>query len=528
MDTMNADIFCAVKKSYLERKLMSYDVETFIKQYPDPDTAFRPRTTGVSSMYKQHVRVYLQNKFPSMATEFVDMAMELSGPTLLQTHKHLASVNREDTAACTPSIRPAQPMPAEVDINFYDELLFLLNKEEILGMAEATRASMNDRYDAATAAGELVECVCCLDYTLPEQQTTCPSGHGFCHGCVQRAMEVALGQGKSQLACLHHTCTHNYSISALEQVLKPYTLYSVRRRLREGNRPRARNIEACPYCLCLCDTSEICGDILYCPNAECMRASCRLCRGPNHQQNDQPCPTTGPTDLKAYIANAISEAIVRKCKKCTLPVIKDSGCNRMVCSCGAQFCYLCRKGISGYNHFEKSRCKLFDGLEGFSKSSKEQQEIRHAAQTAMKRYYKSNPRAPKQDIDELLESLTIEDKSETYVERPLPPDQLWPLQLRNGVAQPEFDDFDEEEEEEPEEFHWEAENLGIEADRDIDREEQVNNDDNEQVNNDEQEQDDGGQAQDNDEQEQDNDEQDQYDDEEEDDDDEDYGYYDFE
>jgi hypothetical protein len=519
MDTMNADIFCAVKKSYLERKLMSYDVETFIKQYPDPDTAFRPGTTGVSNLYRKHVRVYLQNKFPSMATEFVDMAMELSGPTLLETHKHLASVNREDTSACTRSIRPTQPMPAEVDVTFYDELLFLLHKEEILGMAEATRASLDDRYDAATEAGELVGCVCCMDDTLPEQQTTCPSGHGFCHGCVQRAMEVALGQGKSQLACLHHTCTHNYSISALEQVLKPYTLFSLRRRLREG-KLKVRNIEACPYCLCLYDTSEICGDILYCANAECMKASCRLCRGPNHQQNEEDCPTKGPADLKSYVANAISEAIVRKCKKCTLPVIKDGGCNRMVCSCGAQFCYLCRKGISGYNHFDTSGCNLFDGLSGFSKSSKEQQEIRHAAQTAMKRFYKSNPRAPKQDIDELLASLTMEDKSQTY-ERPLLPDQLWVQQLINGVAQPEVDGQDEEEEEEeaPEEINPEAEeHPGVEADRDIDEEKQVNNDD--QVSNDEQVN--------NDEQEQDNDEQDQYDDEEEDDDDEDYGYYDFE
>lgn len=43
--------------------------------------------------------------------------------------------------------------------------------------------------------------------------------------------------------------------------------------------------------------------------------------------------------------------IVRECYNCGKRFIKEDGCNKMVCSCRAVMCYLCKKPIKGYDHF---------------------------------------------------------------------------------------------------------------------------------------------------------------------------------
>jgi len=47
----------------------------------------------------------------------------------------------------------------------------------------------------------------------------------------------------------------------------------------------------------------------------------------------------------------MTEALIRNCYKCRKPFIKQDGCNKMTCDCGAMMCYLCRKPVTGYDHF---------------------------------------------------------------------------------------------------------------------------------------------------------------------------------
>jgi len=46
-------------------------------------------------------------------------------------------------------------------------------------------------------------------------------------------------------------------------------------------------------------------------------------------------------------------AVKRTCPKCNVSFVKSAGCNKLVCVCGYQMCYLCRADISkdGYQHF---------------------------------------------------------------------------------------------------------------------------------------------------------------------------------
>ncbi|KAE9556595.1 hypothetical protein FO519_000001, partial [Halicephalobus sp. NKZ332] len=83
-----------------------------------------------------------------------------------------------------------------------------------------------------------------------------------------------------------------------------------------------------------------------CP--ECKRSNCKNC---DREYID---------DHEGRTANKVDEIAVHRCHKCNLQFIKDGGCNKMTCSCGATQCYLCRaKGID-YTHFgEEKACQLF-------------------------------------------------------------------------------------------------------------------------------------------------------------------------
>ena len=60
----------------------------------------------------------------------------------------------------------------------------------------------------------------------------------------------------------------------------------------------------------------------------------------------------------------------KKCPGCKTKILREYGCNKMTCSCGTKFCWLCLKNITqeGYNHFsdETSPCyeKLMTGTRG--------------------------------------------------------------------------------------------------------------------------------------------------------------------
>lgn len=51
----------------------------------------------------------------------------------------------------------------------------------------------------------------------------------------------------------------------------------------------------------------------------------------------------------------MSDALIRKCPKCSQACIKETGCNKMTCaSCRTLFCNVCRAVIRGYDHFDQS------------------------------------------------------------------------------------------------------------------------------------------------------------------------------
>lgn len=61
----------------------------------------------------------------------------------------------------------------------------------------------------------------------------------------------------------------------------------------------------------------------------------------------------------------MTAALVQKCNTCAKPFVKESGCNKMTCSCGNLQCYVCGESITDYKHFEVARkdgkkCPLYE------------------------------------------------------------------------------------------------------------------------------------------------------------------------
>ena len=77
-----------------------------------------------------------------------------------------------------------------------------------------------------------------------------------------------------------------------------------------------------------------------------------LARKEEQQKKDE---ESGKARLVHRVAEAMTEAVLRKCPKCKIPYQKEIGCNKIICpGCKAFSCHLCQKQISNtkpYEHF---------------------------------------------------------------------------------------------------------------------------------------------------------------------------------
>lgn len=55
--------------------------------------------------------------------------------------------------------------------------------------------------------------------------------------------------------------------------------------------------------------------------------------------------------MRTFIENKLSEAMLRTCHNCSKRFMKEIGCNKMTCVCGASMCYVCREPDIDYDHF---------------------------------------------------------------------------------------------------------------------------------------------------------------------------------
>ena len=82
----------------------------------------------------------------------------------------------------------------------------------------------------------------------------------------------------------------------------------------------------------------------------------RLCKEPNHiPLRCDEVEKSSEVAMRTFIENYISEAVMRKCHRCSKRFVKDTGCNKMTCICGATSCYACKAKDINYDHFNDNK-----------------------------------------------------------------------------------------------------------------------------------------------------------------------------
>mmetsp|Transcript_14661 Transcript_14661/g.32933 ORF Transcript_14661/g.32933 Transcript_14661/m.32933 type:complete len:851 (-) Transcript_14661:120-2672(-) len=222
--------------------------------------------------------------------------------------------------------------------------------------------------------GLAIECECCFGKGLPDEVVQCSAGHLFCFQCVQRLVEIKLGEGEIlKVMCPStHGCQEALPPAELRRALPEALQGKLDKCMEESNIQALKQIsgdgaklEQCPFCdyVQMMDTTPEENKVFVCLNDDCGKESCRLCKEENHiPLRCSEVEKKSQTTHRVAVEERMSEALIRYCPPCKAKginsaILKEDGCNKMTCprsSCKAFFCYLCNQEIPrqvGYAHF---------------------------------------------------------------------------------------------------------------------------------------------------------------------------------
>lgn len=113
--------------------------------------------------------------------------------------------------------------------------------------------------------------------------------------------------------------------------------------------------------------------IFRCPVSTCGFESCRHCGDEPHiPLKCSEVESKDATKGRLRVEEAITNAKIRTSPKCSNKFVKESGCNKMTCSCRTRICYICRAVIQDYTHFCQAphcdhsscgKCRLYSNAE---------------------------------------------------------------------------------------------------------------------------------------------------------------------
>jgi len=318
----------------------------------DP-AAFFSKPRQVSDTYRTNSWHQLLKHFPNLPLDVITKVYQENESLFVPCAAKL----RNKHSSRRP--RPTQEVHdyGDIDSEFFKEYRYWQIKDQVTAHLQSVEKQRAEHVRIAGEAGALMTCLTCFaDDCLEEDMTACPSGHLFCRDCLRRASEVAIGDAKVELKCLGQ-CDSPFDLAALQKALKPTMFEKWLKAIQASEMEKAglEGLENCPFCpySTIMDTSPEEDKVFVCRNPDCGKDSCRLCREPSHipQRCDE---IEKDAEVKKRTAeeNKKSEELMRKCPSCGKVFIKESGCNRMKCECGAEMCYVCKKTITnGYDHF---------------------------------------------------------------------------------------------------------------------------------------------------------------------------------
>ncbi|KAL6430129.1 hypothetical protein ACFW04_007719 [Cataglyphis niger] len=338
--------YLAKKKITEQQKQYTSDfkIQQFLELFPDPFSHFE--NANRQCKFNPHGVDFLKQHFNKIRVN-----------TLLNTYTenlHNLSLTAKALEVLSPNMKTRRSQNKTMlteDIPLLQECAFIQHKSEIKMYLTELKDQEKKEFEELKAKNELIECQCCFDNEcMPSKCSTCEEGHIFCNSCIVRSTELILANGKTHVDCLLN-CGSEFPLSILQQVLPP-TKFSILLCKRQEAEVMAAGLEglvSCPFChFASIPPPE--DKVFRCLNPNCMKESCRFCKELNHiplKCNE------GKSDVaRLYLEEKMTEALVRKCYKCSRTFFKEEGCNKMTCLCGAQMCYICDKPVTNYGHFQ--------------------------------------------------------------------------------------------------------------------------------------------------------------------------------
>ncbi|EJD49505.1 hypothetical protein AURDEDRAFT_33559, partial [Auricularia subglabra TFB-10046 SS5] len=211
---------------------------------------------------------------------------------------------------------------------------------------------------AADAGG--VECGCCFGEYKFDTLLQCPDAHLFCIACVRAYAGTKLAEGTPDIKCPSASdppCAMIFDERVLRKALndKAMELYYRVKTRRELEAAGLDNLEECPFCEYACVVDNADEKLFRCAREECGEVSCRRCKKRDHlPKSCKEAEQDNVLDAQHAVEEAMTKALMRNCPKCSKAFVKETGCNKMMCPyCHTMSCYVCRKVITGYEHFNQ-------------------------------------------------------------------------------------------------------------------------------------------------------------------------------
>ncbi|KXH41445.1 ubiquitin-conjugating enzyme [Colletotrichum nymphaeae SA-01] len=239
---------------------------------------------------------------------------------------------------------------------------------------EAAREVAN--FEIAKATGSFTDCGCCYSEFALNRMTFANPSKYFCLECARRNAETVVGLSKYEITCMSiDGCDSGFAHNERSKFINDQLSQALDRIESEANLRMAGidGLETCPFCPYAAEYPPV--DInkeFKCENPDCQVVSCRLCREETHiPRTCDEAAGDSAEGARRQIEEAMSSALIRKCNKCGMAFVKESGCNKMTCTkrgCRNVQCYVCSKSCD-YAHFDdqarggqKGNCPLFDDV----------------------------------------------------------------------------------------------------------------------------------------------------------------------
>ncbi|KAK1658986.1 hypothetical protein BDP55DRAFT_733650 [Colletotrichum godetiae] len=264
---------------------------------------------------------------------------------------------------------------------------------------EAAREAEN--FETAKALGTVLDCGCCYGEFAFNRMVCCEKGtHFFCVDCARRNAETVVGLSKYEITCMSTDgCDAGFSYKERAKFINEQLTQALDRIESEANLRMAGidGLETCPFCPYAAEYPPVESNREFkCENPDCHVVSCRLCREETHiPRTCEEAASDSTEGARRQIEEAMSTALIRKCNKCGMAFVKESGCNKMTCpkrGCRNIQCYVCSKSCD-YTHFDdktrggkKGNCPLFDDV-----NMRHNEEVQHAEAQARQGILERHP-----------------------------------------------------------------------------------------------------------------------------------------